>query len=377
MTVMNSLRKGMLFIMLLSGLLPQAHFLTGKAVTGETIRDVLEFDIPNRLHLAAVAHRQGDFRKAAGLYLEVLKYNRRNGLALYNLACCYARLNEYTLSEVCLRQAFECGYDVLGLMAKDEDFAAYRKTASSQKFLREMTDIDSCMGDKHYLIVPRALPYWLHLPPSHTSRKSCSLVIALHGNGGNQSNFRHLVSYFDAEDLILAVPQGLYVHPQDGNGRRHQYTFGLPSRDKSTWKKADLATSEAVAEMAREIKRHYDVDKVYLLGFSEGGVFAYQTVILNPQLFSAALIFGAKIPDLDQPYSLLDTEGLRAGSGVTVFIAHGESDTAMKVDFARQAHKLLKDTGYTVRLQTFDGGHGVPGEVLKSGLRWIRKQTGG
>lgn len=349
--------------------------LSAGTVAEEDIKEVLDYDIPARQRLAETAHRAGHYREAAHRYLDLLKYNRRNGLALYNLACCYARLEEFNHSGFCLRQAFECGTEVLDLIQKDEDFAVYRKTRAAQKLIQDIGDLRGKMGEKRYIIAPRALPYWLHLPPSWKVGKRCFLVIALHGNGGNESNFRHLASLFDIEDLMLAVPQGLYVHPQDGIGRSRQYTFGLPSHDRSMWKKADMATSDAVAELAREIGRLYPVDKVYLMGFSEGGVYAYQTVILNPRLFHGALVFGARLPDLDRPSSTIDRQRLQAGAGVPVFIAHGERDSVVSVDSARLAEKALKTAGYTVTLHTFDGEHGIPADVLRSGLRWIRKQA--
>jgi phospholipase/carboxylesterase len=339
----------------------------------ENARDILDTDLFALRQRAMTAHRDGEFAKALPLYLELLKFNRRNPTTLYNLACCYARQGEVKPACDCLWQAVQCGFEGLDHIERDGDFAPIREKAPFRKTLATMGEYLRNKGRLYHIEAPRLMPYRLRLPRAHQPDKPTSLVIALHGNGGNPDTFHTLAPLFDEQDLILVMPQGAYTHPQDGMLPMYQYTFGLPSQDRNLWKKADLATVAYIAELARELRRLHAIDKIYILGFSEGGVFAYQTAILHPDLFSGIIVFGASLPRTDQPWSILNPQGIQNAAAVKVFIGHGEDDPAVSVDEARKAYKILSEAGFKVRIGTLPGGHGIPPQLLKEALAWMRK----
>ncbi len=337
----------------------------------ETVEDVLDQDLFALQRQAQKDHRDGKYQKAAAGYIELLKYNRRSSLTLYNLACCYLRLDETRLALTCLRQAASYGRDLIALMEKDSDFEKFRQTRDYRNLCKDLQQLRDESGEMRYIVVPKAVPYWLRLPSDYSPQKRYPLVIALHGYGGNPANFRHLSSLFMEEGMILAMPQGAYDYPQDGMINQFQYTFGLHSQNRDYWKQADLASSQYIDRLAQELKAAYAVDSVYLLGFSEGGVIAYQTAILNPQLYRGVLAFGAYLPDLSDAQSVIDPTMLQAASGLRVLIAHGETDTAVPIDRGRQTFHTLEGLGYTCKFLSFPLGHVIPGDTLREGLRWI------
>lgn len=339
----------------------------------ETARDILDQDLFALKQKALTAHHNGEFTKALPHYLELLKYNRRNPTTLYNLACCYARLGEVKLGMDCLWQSVQNGFSQADLIEKDGDFQAIKEKALFRITLENIQQYLRDIGSLQYLVAPKLIPYRMRLPKAYPAEKPFSVVIALHGNGGNPLTFQNLAELFDDENMILVMPQGAYTHPQDGMLTMSQYTFGLPSRDRSIWQKADQVTSEYIAELSRELRLRYAIDKIYLLGFSEGGVFAYQTALIYPDLFAAIIVFGAPIPEMNQPWSLLNLEKVKLASTVKVFIGHGEDDPAVSVDEARKAYKILNDNGFTVRIRTVPGGHGIPPQLLREALNWTHK----
>jgi predicted esterase len=55
-----------------------------------------------------------------------------------------------------------------------------------------------------------------------------------------------------------------------------------------------------------------------------------------------------------------------------LFVAHGRNDNQMPIDrTARLFVPQLKAEGYDVTLREYDGGHGVPREVVREAYQWF------
>jgi predicted esterase len=57
-----------------------------------------------------------------------------------------------------------------------------------------------------------------------------------------------------------------------------------------------------------------------------------------------------------------------------VFISHGTSDPVMPIDdTSRKFVPRLRALGYDVTYQEYDGGHGVPDTIVRSGFAWLQR----
>ena len=55
-----------------------------------------------------------------------------------------------------------------------------------------------------------------------------------------------------------------------------------------------------------------------------------------------------------------------------IFFAHGRNDNQMPIErTARLFAPQLKAEGYDVTLREFDGGHGVPREIVREAYQWF------
>ena len=55
-----------------------------------------------------------------------------------------------------------------------------------------------------------------------------------------------------------------------------------------------------------------------------------------------------------------------------VFISHGDADPILPIDrCSRRIVSELKKSGYEVTFREFKGGHEVPDDIAREGMRWV------
>ena len=174
------------------------------------------------------------------------------------------------------------------------------------------------------------------------------LLLFLHGAGGiGERAIRHLGDYANRTGAIVLAP--------DSRDR----TWGVVSGDEA----ADVAFLDRALN---QIFASYSVDarRIVIGGFSDGASAALSWGLLNGELFSGIAAFSPGFINLSAP-----PRGMPK-----VFVSHGENDSILPVERCgrRIAHEL-KESGYTVRYEEFDGDHEVPPAIRDAGLAWLAR----
>lgn len=110
----------------------------------------------------------------------------------------------------------------------------------------------------------------------------------------------------------------------------------------------------------------YAVDPTRLAigGFSDGASYALSLGVANGDLFSHVLAFS---PGFMAPLE-------RRGSP-RFFVSHGTRDQTLPIEAcSRRLVPILKQSGYKVRYQEFDGPHTVPPDIAEEALGWFLEQ---
>ena len=95
-------------------------------------------------------------------------------------------------------------------------------------------------------------------------------------------------------------------------------------------------------------------------GFSDGASYALSLGLSNGDLFTHVMAFS---PGFMQPAQ-------RIGKP-RIYLSHGKSDPVLPFDNAQRIVKNLQNMGYDVRFRQFEGGHGVPQDVVNEGVEWV------
>ena len=332
--------------------------------------DFLDNDTAALERAAWEAYGNEDWELAAQLYLAYLRYNMTDGRNMYNLACCYGLMGEAELAAVYLERAIGSGFENIEFVAMDPDFELVRDndifSETFDRLAQAAAEEEALSGDVIFNMAPTFLPCRMMVPDEFDPDEGNTLVIGLHGYGASPDSFIRLWERFDNPDFIYIAPQAPYPF---SIGNDFGYSWDTWDEDNEDfWPQVAILTEMYVASIVENMEKQYNIDKVYLLGFSQGCGYTYMTGIHNHELFDGLICFGGWL-DTDW----LTDEDIDAAVALPIFIAHGTSDRMVEFESGIAARDLLLDKGFDVTFYEFDGAHTVPEEALQAAQAWMEK----
>ena len=128
----------------------------------------------------------------------------------------------------------------------------------------------------------------IKLPENYNPDQVHTLVIGLHGAGATPESFINVWDSVKGVNFIYAAPQGPY-----------SILFKELGNEWSLWSSPDLIVREQAAELIHDyitdlvdvIKEKYNVDDVYLFGFSQGAIFTYVAGLKSFQNYKGIMAF--------------------------------------------------------------------------------------
>ena len=187
---------------------------------------------------------------------------------------------------------------------------------------------------------------FLYVPPTYSPDRATPLVVLLHGATQDSSLWtsRPLASLLDNPSIIALIPES------------REYTWDLSLGGFGP----DVRfIDDALALTFR--KCNVDPARIAFAGFSDGASYALSLGIGNGDLFSALIAFS--------PGYLGPAE--KRGNP-RIFVAHGTMDQILPIDRAsRTIVPRLRNAGYDVHYEEFDGPHTVTASEMTGAMRWF------
>ena len=196
--------------------------------------------------------------------------------------------------------------------------------------------------------------------PSPTGQNETTLVL-LHGTGGNE------------EDLL---PLGQFLAPNAARlGIRGKVLEGGMPRffrrlSEGVFDEEDLIfRTHELAQFIEAASQTYALNPARLVavGYSNGANIAASSMLLEPNIFSAAVLFRAMVPLV--PARLPDLQGK------SVLMQSGRQDPIIPATNSEQLADLLKQAGADVTLNWQNNGHGLTNPELVLAQTWLNQQT--
>ncbi|MBU1085936.1 MAG: alpha/beta fold hydrolase [Candidatus Omnitrophica bacterium] len=187
--------------------------------------------------------------------------------------------------------------------------------------------------------------------PSNKTSKNVSLVIGLHWYDGNSMGF---MNYWRDEvskgDIIVACPKSI----------------------EQGWTEADVS---GVLKMIDDIKKAYNIDKIYLVGHSSGGNFALYLGLRYPKKFKAIASVAGSITRARQAIGKV-TLFRESSMHIPVLVYIGDKDTKQRVLNAQKTKRQLKEMGYKVEYKEIkDVPHVYMPWYTKDIREWFESQN--
>ena len=184
---------------------------------------------------------------------------------------------------------------------------------------------------------------FFYAPPQH---RNAPVVLYLHGaTGSGEHAVGRFIDYANHTGTIVIAPDS------------REYTWGLVTSNED----ADLAFIDRALDKIFA-SCSVDAQRIAVAGFSDGASAALSWGLLNGDLFCGIAAFSPGFIHLSaKPRGM-----------PKVFISHGTEDSILPIErCGRRIARALKDAGYDVNYQEFDGEHTVPREIRDAGLTWL------
>jgi phospholipase/carboxylesterase len=217
------------------------------------------------------------------------------------------------------------------------------------------------------LLTDLSLAYRLVNPAQAHGAKH--LLLLLHGVGGNELNLLPVGEQLaDAHTLVLSVRAPLVFGPMGFGFYQVDFSSGKPVFNQAQ----QLDGQRLLLNFMHEASAKYDIpaSQVYLLGFSQGAIMAYDIALTHPSQVRGVLAFSGRM--------LVESRQHHAPAAdvkkIHFFISHGRHDDKLPAFYADEAVTFLKTLGITPHYEVFEGGHEVSATGLKAAHQWLTQQ---
>lgn len=198
-------------------------------------------------------------------------------------------------------------------------------------------------------------------------------VFALHGWGAGAHDLLGLAPALLGGEALVVSPQGEVEIPL-GPGFSGYGWFTLRN-DRPPDPEEFQRGSESLRDFIVQASARYPVDpgRTVVLGFSQGGMMAYDLALREPERFRGLAALSSRFPR--QLAEVLPK--VPGQEGFPVLITHGTEDTVIPVEAARESRELLRPFGVALTYREYAIGHGIDQAVVDLVNDWLKRRAFG
>ena len=199
-------------------------------------------------------------------------------------------------------------------------------------------------------------------------------VILLHGLTGTATFIRPVAECLYrriGESYSFILPTAQIIKVKQFNGEPVHAWFDVKSSDFR--READVggifASSDRIASLiGKEISQGVNPEDIFLGGFSQGGVIALTTALLEPFAVAGVFALSCYLPLEEQLISQLTD----ASKDVPIFQAVSLKDEFISQEMSDRASEFLRARGNPVRVQKYDMKHEIRNRELNDVINWMQ-----
>jgi phospholipase/carboxylesterase len=217
------------------------------------------------------------------------------------------------------------------------------------------------------LLTDLPLAYRLLNPAQATG--ATRLLLLLHGVGGNELNLLPVGEQLaDARTLVLSVRAPLVFGPAGFGFYQVDFSSGKPVFNQAQ----QLDGQRLLLRFIQDASVKYGIaaGQVYLLGFSQGAIMAYDVALTHPAQVRGVLAFSGRMLAESREHHAPAAEVKQ----VQFFLSHGRYDDKLPAFYADEAVTFLKTLGIAPHYEAFEGGHEVSASGLAAAQQWLAQQ---
>jgi phospholipase/carboxylesterase len=196
-------------------------------------------------------------------------------------------------------------------------------------------------------------------------------ILALHGFGASAHDLLGIAPLVNqvvpGDDVLFLCPQGpLVLEPAPG---QLAYAW-FPLSEANDIEMAALVGARGVLEgFVEDALERYPIDpeRLVVMGFSQGGVMAYDLALGRPERFKALVALSTWLPEIVLN-ALPESEERVA---LSTLLVHGAQDPMVAIENGRDAKAKLEALGLQPAWGEYEMGHEINQEALRDLLGWM------
>ena len=195
-----------------------------------------------------------------------------------------------------------------------------------------------------------------------------ALLILLHGVGANERQMAQIAPAFDPRFVVLSVRSPLAIGPNAFAWFHVTFAAQGPvivtEEAEAGWKLLARFIDEAVVAYGT------DPARVFLAGFSQGGIMALATLLTAPEKVAGAVSMSGRLLPEVLPHAA-PREALR---DKPVLLVHGTGDERLGIHLARWAREQLERLPLALTYRELPMSHTITDESLGVVSAWLTGQ---
>ncbi|WP_435354281.1 alpha/beta hydrolase [Emticicia sp. SJ17W-69] len=211
---------------------------------------------------------------------------------------------------------------------------------------------------------PMLLKYLIREPKVKSAHPS--LLILLHGVGGNQADLFSFANQLPDKYLVISAQAPILLGENRFAWYQVDFSTGKPVFNFEQEEKS----RKIIIDFIEALKEKYGVDshEIYLCGFSQGAIMSYSVALTRPDLVKGIAIMSGRLLEEIKP-QIVPKEKL---SHLKIYISHGSSDNTLPIQYAISANAFLQTVGCTPIFNQYNAGHSINNEMLNDLLNWLK-----
>jgi len=198
------------------------------------------------------------------------------------------------------------------------------------------------------------------VPDKFDKNQKYGVIILMHGYGASMYDLVDIAPIINDTDYIYIFPNAP-IEIDVGFENKGYAWFPIETHDISASDKLlNLTIKEALAMFK------FNEEKLFIGGFSQGGMMTIHSGISSNITFSGAIILSSKI--------LINTSldiDINKPDNTRIFMTHGKLDTIISIEEGRMTRKKLINLGFHVDYYEYNIGHEINLEILSELSKWL------
>lgn len=193
------------------------------------------------------------------------------------------------------------------------------------------------------------------------------VIFLLHGVGSNEKDLFSFASQLPEKYLVISLRAPYMLGPDSYGWYEVDFSSGKPIGNIEQAEKSKALILKNMDELAK--KYSYDLEQVYLCGFSQGAIMSYSVGLTYPDKIKGMAIMSGRL--LEEVKPQVKTSHLL--KGLEIFISHGTLDNVLQVGYARDAKTFLNQLGIVPLYKEYPVSHTISAEMLGDLINWLKK----